>query len=224
MIQPYYQDSAVTIYHGDCRGILPLLGSVDLVLTDPPYGINYDRNKKHKGFKVDSTVIGDDEPFDPAHLLRFPSLILWGANCYASRLPDSFTWLTWHKTLTDNQEGQTADCELAWANCVGRSRYFRHLWAGCYRASEAGDYFHPTQKPLALMRWCLQLVPTTKTVLDPYMGSGTTLRAAKDLGLQAIGIDIDERHCATAARRMSQEVFNFQCEETATGKPAPESL
>ncbi len=204
---PYYEDSAVTIYHGDCREIS--LPSSDLVLTDPPYGIAYNRNDKHRGSVLNPTVQGDDLPFDPSFLLDFPRLILWGANCYASRLPDSKTWLCWRKTLTDGNESQSTDFELAWTNCVGRSRYFEHLWAGCYRASESGDYLHTTQKPLELMRWCLGLVPRAKTILDPFMGSGTTLRAAKDLGRKATGIEIEERYCEIAARRMAQEVFSF---------------
>ncbi len=208
-MKPYYEEAGITIYHGDCREILPTLPKVDLVLTDPPYGISYNRNKKHRGMVPHPTVIGDDAPFDPAHLLIFPRLILWGANCYASKLPDSKTWIAWHKTLTDNDEGQTSDMELAWANCIGRNRLFTYLWAGCYRQGEAGDFFHPTQKPRSLMAWCIKLSNAPGIVLDPYMGSGTTLRAAKDLGRQAIGIEIEERYCEIAAKRLSQEVLDF---------------
>lgn len=206
-MKPYYQDDAVTIYHGDCREILPQLEPVDLVLTDPPYGINYDRNQKHKGFRTNHTVFGDDAPFDPSCLLKYQNLILWGANCYASRLPDSKVWLAWHKTFTDNADGQTADMELAWTNCLGRSRLFRYLWAGCYRQGEISEFYHPTQKPLALMSWCISLAGDRKIILDPFMGSGTTLRAAKDLGRKAIGIEIEEKYCEVAARRMAQEVL-----------------
>lgn len=206
-IKPYYDHGGITIYHGDAREILPTLPKVDLVLTDPPYGINYDRNKKHRGYSDDPTVIGDNEPFDPSLLLSLGNLIIWGGNCFASRLPDSPTWLIWRKTLTTNNDGQTADCDMAWSNCIGRSRYFEYLWAGCYRAGEVGDYFHPTQKPLALMKWCLSLQPKSELILDPYFGSGTTLRAAKDLGRKAIGIEIEERYCEIAAKRLQQEVL-----------------
>lgn len=210
MVKPYYEEKGITIYHGDCREILPSLPKVDLVLTDPPYGIAYDRNVKHRGSVQNPTVYGDDTAFDPSFLFRFGRLILWGANCYASRLPDCKTWLAWHKTLTSNSDGQTADMELAWANCVGRPRLFRYLWAGCYRAGEAGDHFHPTQKPVALMKWRIGLADKADTILDPFMGSGTTLRAAKDLGRKAIGIEIEEKYCEIAANRLRQEVLNFE--------------
>jgi site-specific DNA-methyltransferase (adenine-specific) len=209
-MKPYYEHGGITIYHGDCREVLPTLEKVDLVLTDPPYGIGYDRNKKHKGSVAHGTVYGDDKPFDPAFLLDMKNLILWGANCYASRLPDSATWLAWHKTFTDNSSGQTADFELAWTNCVKRSRLYSHLWAGCYRATEPGQFFHPTQKPIALMTWCLQLVPQAKRIIDPFMGSGSTLVAAKNLGRFCTGIEIEERYCEIAAKRLGQEVFDLQ--------------
>ena len=204
---PYYQDKSCTLYHADCRDILPLLPKVDLVLTDPPYGIGYNRNQKHKGIVVNPTVLGDDRPFDPTCLMRFERLILWGANCYASRLPDCKTWLAWHKTLTSNVKGQTSDMELAWANCIGRNRLFRYLWAGCYRAGETGDYFHPTQKPIALMKWCIELAPKSNLILDPFCGSGTTLVAAKQLGRKSIGVEIEEKYCEISAQRLSQEVL-----------------
>jgi DNA modification methylase len=206
-MNPYYEHGGITIYNGDCREILPELPKVDLVLTDPPYGINYDRNKKHKG-KVDNpTVFGDDKPFDPSFLFVFQKLILWGGNCYSSRLPSSSAWLCWHKTFTTNDKGINSDIELAWTNCIGRSRLFSFLWAGCYRAKENGEYYHPTQKPIELMKWCINLSKTTGTVLDPFMGSGTTLRAAKDLGRKAIGIEIEEKYCEIAVRRLQQEVL-----------------
>lgn len=210
--KPYYQDSAVCIFHADCRDVLPLISekSIDLVLTDPPYGIGYDRNKKHKYTVKNNTVFGDNEPFNPLPLLRFKNLILWGANCYASRLPDSKTWLGWHKTFTNNDKGQTADFELAWSNCIGRSRLFTYLWSGCYRQGEADEYFHPTQKPKALIDWCLNLVPKAILILDPFLGSGTTAYCAKKLGRKCIGIEIEERYAEIAARRCSQTVLNLE--------------
>lgn len=207
----YYEHNGIVIYHGDCLEIMPTLPKVDLIVTDPPYGISYDRNKKHKGTVLDNKVIGDNRPFDPKPLLlKFERFILWGANCYASRLPDSKTWLAWKKSLTDNRAGQTADMELAWSNCISRPRCFQYLWAGCYREFENGQYYHPTQKPIALMRWCIELIDNVKTICDPYMGSGTTLVAAKDLGLKAIGIEIEEKYCEIAVKRLEQEVFDFK--------------
>ena len=210
---------SVQLYCGDCLEILPMLEpeSVDAVITDPPYGIGYNRNTKHKGQVKRPTVIGDDEPFDPAPLLRFAKLILWGANCYASRLPDSKTWLCWKKTLTNGDKGQAADFELAWARGIGRSRFFQHLWAGCYRASEAGQFYHPTQKPIALMHWCLDLLKVSKgaTVLDPYMGSGTTGVACVQTGRSFIGIEIDPGYYAIAERRIAKAQAEMVQQEMA---------
>ena len=207
-MKPYYQDSAVTIYHGDCLELLPI--ECGLVLTDPPYGINYDAtHSKYKNGIDRGAADWDKSPFDPSPLIGLGKLIIWGGNCFASRLPDSPKWLAWIKTARDDADIRQADMELAWTNCVGRPRVFHHLWIGAYKASESGERSqHPTQKPLELMRWCLSLVEGDP-VLGPFMGSGTTLRAAKDLGRKAIGIEIEERYCEIAAKRMAQEVLQF---------------
>ena len=216
-MKPYYQDDAVTIYHGDCREILPALPKVDLVLTDPPYGIAYSPGgggsgwtKGRKTFSGDDLVNGDNEPFDPSPLLKFSRAILWGANHYASRLPNSPTWLIW-----DKREGRVtndfADCEMAWCSPNGPARLFHHLWCGAFRASERNiPPLVPTQKPLVLMIWCLEMYPDAQTVLDPFMGSGTTLRAAKDLGRKAIGIEIEEKYCEIAVKRLQQEILPLE--------------
>lgn len=210
--EPYYQDDHATIYHADCRELLPEV-SADVIVTDPPYGIAYNREaepqRKHRASNRQQTdaVHGDEGPFDPAHLIGRP-FILWGANNYARRLPDCPVWLAWDKVTRNGLALRIAEVEFAATNCVGRPRIFRHLWSGAYRGSECRVTVHPTQKPVALMTWCLSLpgVPSG-TVLDPYMGSGPTLRAAKDLGRKSIGIEIEERYCEIAARRLSQEVL-----------------
>jgi len=209
---PYYQDDAVTIYHGDCREILPTLDSVDLVLTDPPYGMKYQPDKSHPTNTRRSTrewepIYGDDSPFGPAPWLVFSAAILWGANWYSSRLPASGGWLVFNKRgdgmPSTNDFG---DCELAWTNVMGAPRLFSHMWHGGAR-SYSEPVLHPSQKPVALMRWCLGFVPHATMTLDPFMGSGTTLRAAKDLGRKAIGIEIEEHYCEIAADRMAQMVL-----------------
>jgi site-specific DNA-methyltransferase (adenine-specific) len=111
----------------------------------------------------------------------------------------------------DKRDGLTsndfADCELIYTNLSGVARLFSHRWSGALRDSERGEArVHPTQKPLVLMRWLIELT-VAETILDPYMGSGTTLRAAKDLGRKAIGIEIEERYCEIAANRLRQEVL-----------------
>lgn len=211
MLKPYYEHAGITIYHGDCRDILPQLetGNIDLILTDPPYGINYDTShSKYKNGISRTSIVGDNEDFDPAHLLGFQRLMIWGGNCFASKLPDSPKWLAWIKTARDDAHIRQADMELAWTNCISRPRVYHHLWIGAYKASESGQQAqHPTQKPVRLMQWCLQLVSGIKIVCDPYCGSGSVLIAAKHLGMAGIGIEIEEKYAEIAAKRLSQEVL-----------------
>ncbi|MPZ71415.1 MAG: hypothetical protein GEU71_18115 [Actinobacteria bacterium] len=197
----------ITIIHGDCRDVLPQLEPVDLVLTDPPYGVAYKTSSSRSVLAIahdHPPVYGDDEPFDPSPLLVYERLIVWGGNHFADRLPASPTWLIWDKRCGLAQN-DSADCEIAWSNLGGPARIYRHLWMGMLRDSEAGTSYHPTQKPIALMRWCIEQADESDLILDPFMGSGTTLRAAKDLGRKAIGIEIEERYVEIAAKRLSQE-------------------
>lgn len=234
--RPYYEADGITIYHGDSREIVPLLDVEDaLVLADPPYGISHPTDFVSRGraqamtCRLDGSravsrdyppVHGDDEPFDPRWLLDVgKARILWGANYFASKLPETSGWLVWDKVRPDDLDQAT--CELAWTDCVKGVRRLVHRWNGMLRASEqgAGQLVHPTQKPVALMTWCLSLRWTKdySTILDPYMGSGPVLRAAKNLGKRAIGIEIVEEYCEIAAKRLSQGVFDFR-------QPQPESL
>lgn len=187
------------------------------VVTDPPYGVAYKPGGQASGKgrngpatrRIRSEVVGDDQPFDPAPWLQFTEAILWGANHYASTLPLSPSWLVWDKrkgTASDNH----ADCELAWTNLGGPARLHSQLWRGMIREGEhnATPRVHPTQKPETLMRWCIGLTASL-LVLDPFMGSGTTLKAAKDLGRKAIGIELEESYCEIAAHRLSQEVLDL---------------
>jgi site-specific DNA-methyltransferase (adenine-specific) len=212
-VTPYYEHGGIVIYHGDCREIMPSLGLFDAVVTDPPYGIAHPTDYARRGrapaapCRDYAPVHGDDAPFDPRWLLGIGGAhILWGANHYASRLPDSGGWLVWDKERPDDLDQAT--CELAWTDCVKGVRRLRYLWNGMIRKGDE-DLVHPTQKPTALMAWCLTLRWTNEyaTILDPFMGSGTTLRAAKDLGRKAIGIEIEERYCEIAAKRLEQEVL-----------------
>jgi site-specific DNA-methyltransferase (adenine-specific) len=213
--KPFYEDTraGITIYCGDCRDILPHLPKVDLVLTDPPYGINHPTDYAYRGRAVlapcrnYAPVFDDDKPFDPRFLLSFgQARILWGGNYFAPLLPTSGGWLVWDKERPD--ELDQATCELAWTDCVKGVRRFRHMWNGMIRASD-DNLVHPTQKPEALMKWCMSLRWTKDfiSVCDPYMGSGTTLRAAKDLGRKAIGIEISEEYFRIAVKRLEQQIL-----------------
>ena len=217
-MKPYYEHKGITIYHGDCREILPGLPrrDDDLVVTDPPYGIGF----VHRGgggclarssIFGGVSVIGDEKPFDPSLVLEFYKwAVLWGANHYASRLPDASSWFIWDKRegMCENDQ---ADCEMAWSNVGGPARLKRHYWNGMLKASESGERrVHPTQKPVAIMLWCICKAAALGTVIDPYCGSGSTLIAAKSHGNAAIGIEIEEKYCEIAAKRLSQEVFSFE--------------
>jgi site-specific DNA-methyltransferase (adenine-specific) len=213
---PYYQEDGITIYCGDCREIMPQLEPVDLVLTDPPYGIGYNPKRKRRSTqpgrnrdKWDShiweKIIGDESEFDPSSLLQFGSVIAWGANNYAHMLPPSNGWLIWDKKKAKGFVGGQA--ELAWTNILNSTAIFEYMWDGFRRDFEVGQYFHPTQKPVALMRWCVELADAPHNILDPFMGSGTTLVAAKQLGRKAIGIEINEDYCKIAVDRLRQGIL-----------------
>ena len=215
MDEPYYKDDWATIYHGDCRGILPTLEKVDLVLTDPPYGISHptDYASRGRGDLAPCTdyapVHADNEPFDPRWLLDYgEGRILWGGNYFAHLLPPTSGWLVWDKERPD--ELDQATCELAWTDCVKGVRRLRWLWNGMIRKGDE-KLQHPTQKPVGLMKWAMTLRWTLplSVVVDPYMGAGATLRAAKDLNRKSIGIEIEEQYCEIAAKRLAQEVFDF---------------
>ncbi len=223
-MKAYYQDEAVQIFHGDCREILPHLPKVDLVLTDPPWGTKTATNARRftrpsspwwnnidtSKIRAHESITGDEDEFDPRPFV-LQKAILWGANNYTRHLVHSGGWLVWDKRLGAEDMAQKgwplSEAELAWTNIRGSIRVFRNLWSGLLRTEERGEFYHPTQKPLRLMKWCLELAPDAHTIADPFMGSGTTLRAAKDLGRKAIGIEIEEKYCEIAAKRMSQSVM-----------------
>jgi len=214
-MKPYYDHAGITIFNADCRDVLPTLGPVDLVLTDPPYGINLGKRSGGNRSKVAAAsnnyaIAGDDEPFDPHHLLRFNRLVLFGANHYADQLPPSSSWIVWDKRAGGTSD-DSSDCELIWTNLGGPARLYTHLWRGMIKGSQQSERrVHPSEKPVAIMLWILIWAAMPgNLILDPYMGSGPVLLAAKMLKLRAIGIELDERYCEIAARRLSQEVFDL---------------
>lgn len=216
-MKPYYQDDAVTIYHGDCRS---LVVDADALITDPPYGVGYvlpagivghGNRQRMRGGKP--PVAGDDRPFDPSPFLDYPVVVLWGANHYADRLPARGGWIVWDKTGGGRgPDDSFADVEMAWTNVGKTPSIFHHLWKGLVRDSEAGEVVkHPTQKPVALMRWVLER--TTKpddVVFDPFMGSGPLARACKDMGRRYVGCELVEAYCAAAVDRLGQEVLPLE--------------
>lgn len=180
------------------------------VVSDPPYGVpimtDMDFNRKTgtgqgKTFKE---VMGNDNEFDPAPWLTGKFQLFWGANHYAHKLPHNGRWLIWDKRCQVSPSRNQADSELAWCSEYGAVRNFYHVWDGFLRDSEKGqERVHPTQKPIALMEWCLEFTDC-KTIFDPYMGSGTTGVAAVRNGRHFIGIEYDPDYFEAACERIAK--------------------
>lgn len=221
----------VTLYNADCLDILPTLGKVDAVITDPPYGVRYSPSQNTatswgpKTFVGSVVVAGDDRPFDPSPFLAFPVVVLCGGNHYANRLPASSEWVIWDKRdgLSSND---FADCEMIWTNSSGVARIYRHYWNGALRASERGEArVHPTQKLVSLMAWLIeQYTQPGDLVLDPFMGSGTTGVACVRTGRRFIGIEISEQYFKIAQRRIAEAQMQPRLFDDKAPAPAPMGL
>ena len=203
-MQPYYQDDAVTIYHGDCRDIVPTLGKFDLLLTVPPYGIGIAANpvrQKHARRDWDNSPASHQDL--ACSISATSHQVIWGGNYFG--LPAAKCFLVWDKMQP--QDFSLAMCEMAYCSFDLPAKMFRKSVLSYTKT-------HPTEKPLELMTWCISLLDgdnheTFQTILDPFAGSGTTGRAAKDLGRKATLIEREEKYCEIAARRMAQEVFKL---------------
>jgi site-specific DNA-methyltransferase (adenine-specific)/modification methylase len=217
-----------TLYLGDAREVLPSIGQVDAVVTDPPYGQSYKVNTFHKGGTRDNAVVqrngstlmvrpnvhpeidGDDEPFDPAHLLDLaPAVLIWGSHKFGHRLPAGRT-LVWDKVPTGKIRSQ-GDGETAWTNVnpTGPLRIFRLLWDGLcvgegarHEVTAGQKRHHPMQKPEKLMRWCIKQVGSPASILDPYMGSGSTGVAALQMDREFVGIESVPEYFDISCRRL----------------------
>ena len=202
---------------GDCREVMPGLGRVDAVVTDPPYGMGHPADsarfsggtaRRGKG-STHKKIVGDDTEFDPDPLFDMSeNLIIWGLNHFPQGLRPGSA-LVWVKRNDAAFGSFLSDAEIAWMS-KGRGTYcFRWVNAGSKVALDwQGDAYaasaHPTQKPVALMEWCLGFLPDAKTILDPFMGSGTTLVACQRLGRAGIGIELDPEYFDIACRRVEE--------------------
>ena len=215
IMKPYYQDDYVTIYNCDCRDILGELPKVELLLTDPPYGIGESMGKnKSRGVMAISKDYGysewDKKTVDFELLWscvqKANNAIVFGGNYYP--LPPSSKWLIWDK---DNGDTDFADSEMAWTNLKGAVRNLKFKWQGMLQENMKNKEFrqHPTQKPVPVIKWCIEQAGNPRTILDPFAGSCTAGRAAKDLNRKCICIELEEKYCETGAKRMCQEVMNF---------------
>ena len=197
---------------GDCLQVMPLLGRFDAVVTDPPYGIGRASGmgvgghgkggKKRNGKRYNGTWDGS-RPEDAAFSLLMEiadSAIIWGGQFFADTLPPQGKWLWWDKCQTMPSYG---DGELAWTNLRGDApKKFTLGLQAVHASGQSG--LHPTQKPLALMEWCLGFLPDAKTILDPFLGSGTTLVACQRMGRAGTGIELDPDYFAIACKRVDE--------------------
>jgi site-specific DNA-methyltransferase (adenine-specific) len=205
------------LYHGDCLEILPTLPKADAVVTDPPYGISFFkgqsggqgawRGAKENHGRGTERVIGDECPFDPSPFLVFDNVLMWGANHYCSRLPEGVgRWLAWNKLADLEPFDSFSDVEFAWHSKGRASRIVNFMWKGGVATVKAGEdrqRSHPTQKPIGLMAWCIKQVGDAETILDPFMGSGTTGVACANLGRKFIGIEIERKYFDIACERIA---------------------
>ena len=193
-------DGAARLILGDCREVLPTLGRVDCVVTDPPYGIGFasqpTRYQRANGMKA---VQWDDKRPDISPLLKIGKiLVVWGGNYFD--LPPSRGWLVWVK---EGNAPSMADVEMAWTSVDMNARKFHKSVKSASLEKSLADAPHPTQKPVDLMKWSIETVSAAGIVLDPFMGSGTTGVAAVQLGRRFVGIEIDEQYFDIACRRIA---------------------
>ena len=202
-----------TLYLADCRDVLPTLGKVDAVVTDPPYGIGADADMHKKSGKQYGKAAAPNRHYANTNWDNSPPpseiidacitvarhSIIFGGNYFS--LPPSSCWLIW-----DKENGTTgfADCELAWTNLPKAVRLIRHMWNGMLRKGGEERHGHPTQKPLEVMRWAIgQLPEDAGVILDPFMGSGTTGVACAHEGRRFIGIEREPAYFDIACKRIA---------------------
>ena len=213
------------LLQGDCLEVMPGLAKVDAILTDPPYGIGFSgqkqsvkRNGKSGNWRIFHENKGWDNETPPkaafdVMLSISKEAIVWGGNYFARMLPVSRGWLIWYKAQTGLS---MSDAELAWTSCDMLLRLCEMHRIAMWRDGAV----HPTQKPVALMEWCLGFLPDADTILDPFMGSGTTLVACAKQGRKGIGIELDADYFDIACKRV-EEAYRQPDLFVDGPKPAP---
>lgn len=209
-----------TLYLGDCRELLPLLPKVDAVVTDPPYGVLSESGSaatRRSGSHPNAGIMAWDIAPEASLLgaLRDTSewQMFWGG-CHLN-LPPTFGYLVWDKQIDGLNFGEVEYC---WTNAKFAPRVFRYRAVGI-----DGGKQHPTQKPVQLMQWCLGFIPKARTILDPFLGSGTTGVACVKLGRRFIGIEIEERYFDIACKRI-RDAYAQPDMFVEPPKPKPEQL
>jgi DNA modification methylase len=207
---------SITLYLGDCREILPTLGKIDAVVTDPPYGIGADKaaadaalqrikadgkSKAGRGWKFYGETDWDNGRPPLSLILSLCEMseyqIIWGGNYFTDVLPPTMQWLIWDKGQRDFS---LADFEMAWSSQKAASRIFDYPRAAALQDGKE----HPTQKPIEVMKWCLEFLPEKcRTIVDPFMGSGTTGVACAKVGRNFIGIEREPKYFDIACHRIA---------------------
>jgi DNA modification methylase len=223
-----------TMILGDCREVVSSLDGIDAVISDPPYGIGAGAEAFRRGTrKFEPTYErGDWDNYRPdlSPFLRIGRYhLFWGGQYFTDQLPVANGWVTWIKRpINFDFSGDSrsyATTELAWRDW-GKARHLTHVWDGGKRAGDPSNrtFCHPSQKPLEVMEWCVEQLPAiAQTVLDPFMGSGTTGVACAKHGRKFIGIEINEGYFETACRRI-QEAYRQSDLFVKSPEPKPEQL
>ena len=213
---PKFEDMINQVICGDCLEVMKHIPdkSVDLVLTDPPYGINVIGGSKSFGSiggsnlvkaNVYKPIVNNDIKVDFTELFRVSNnQVIFGGNYF--NLPISKGWIVWDKKKKNDWDDNFSDGELAWTSFERPLKIFRWLYMGCMQEGVREKRVHPTQKPLELIKWIIKNYSKEgDTILDPFLGSGTTAVACKELGRKFIGIEINQKYCEIAERRLAQE-------------------
>jgi len=188
------------LVQADCRDVLPVLPKVDACVTDPPYGIRADENPVRGSQKHEKLGWDTDRPPPEVFsliLAAAPHTVIWGGNYFADLLPPTMRWLVWDKMQGDFS---LADCEFAWTSEQRAARIFRYSRGAALQDGKE----HPTQKPIALMKWCIDFFPKAEVIADPFMGSCTTGVAAVQMGRDFIGIEREAKYFDIACCRIEQ--------------------
>ena len=227
-----------TLYLGDCMDILPTLDKVDAVITDPPYGMKLDADfskmNNSNGFKGKGVgneyenIIGDDVDFDPTPFLLGKSQVFFGADYFFNKLPIGGSWSIWDKRTDASADKAFGSCfEVVWFYPSRKKDFLRHRWYGLFgtEREDVKQRVHPTQKPIEVMQWAIENCKgNPQTILDPFMGSGTTGVAAIQMGRKFIGIEREPKYFEIACKRIEQAVAQPQLFDPEPPKQTQEAM